>query len=164
MKSVFVTVGTTSFDELIACVSSEDAVQALRALGYSRLVLQIGRGSVRPDSAACPGIELRVFRYKDSIAEEIRSADLVVSHAGAGSCLETLGAGKPLLVVVNDGLMSNHQLELARQLHREGHLHYCTCSTLVETLRTMDLSALMPLLPGQPGKFASFLDRAVGLR
>lgn len=47
--------------------------------------------------------------------------------SGAGSCLEALGAGKPLLVVVNDKLMGNHQLELARQLHMDSHLLYCTC-------------------------------------
>ncbi|WAQ94271.1 ALG13-like protein [Mya arenaria] len=46
----------------------------------------------------------------------------------AGSCLETLGAGRKLLVVINEGLMDNHQLELANQLHLDGHLHYCTCS------------------------------------
>lgn len=46
---------------------------------------------------------------------------------GAGSCLEVLGAGKPLLVVVNDKLMDNHQLELAKKLQADGHLLYCTC-------------------------------------
>lgn len=49
------------------------------------------------------------------------------SSSGAGSCLEALGAGKPLLVVVNDKLMNNHQLEMARQLHMDSHLLYCTC-------------------------------------
>ncbi|XP_041076465.1 UDP-N-acetylglucosamine transferase subunit ALG13 homolog isoform X1 [Polyodon spathula] len=128
MKSVFVTVGTTSFDELISCVTSEDVIQALRELGYGRLVLQIGRGAVQPVPYSSAQFTLEVFRYKDSITEEIRTANLVISHAGAGSCLETLGAGTPLLVVVNDQLMNNHQLELARQLHQDGHLYYCTCS------------------------------------
>ncbi|XP_044538784.1 UDP-N-acetylglucosamine transferase subunit ALG13 homolog, partial [Gracilinanus agilis] len=47
---------------------------------------------------------------------------------GAGSCLEALEEGKPLVVVVNEKLMDNHQLELARQLHKEGYLFYCSCS------------------------------------
>ncbi|XP_047440835.1 UDP-N-acetylglucosamine transferase subunit ALG13 homolog [Mugil cephalus] len=164
MKTVFVTVGTTSFDELIESVTCSEAAQALKARGYERLVVQVGRGSLVPAADSCPQLRLEAFRFKDSIAEDIRQADLVISHAGAGSCLETLGAGKPLLVVVNDKLMDNHQLELARQLHRDGHLLYCTCSTLTETLRTMDLSVLLPFEPGQPKKFANFLDRALGFQ
>ena len=46
---------------------------------------------------------------------------------GAGSCLEVLEAGKPLVVVVNEKLMDNHQIELAQQLYNDGHLLYCTC-------------------------------------
>lgn len=164
MKTVFATVGTTSFDELIESVASSEAAQALKARGYERLVLQVGRGSVFPAADSCPHITLEAFRFKDSIAEDIKQADLVISHAGAGSCLEALGAGKPLLVVVNDKLMDNHQLELARQLHMDSHLLYCTCSTLTETLRTMDLSVLQPFPPGQPKNFADFLDRALGVK
>ncbi|KAM9375371.1 UDP-N-acetylglucosamine transferase subunit ALG13 [Pholidichthys leucotaenia] len=161
---VFVTVGTTSFDKLIETITSSEAVQALRARGYECLVLQVGRGSLLPDADSCPHILLEAFRFKDSIAQDIKQADLVISHAGAGSCLETLGAGKPLLVVINEKLMDNHQLELARQLHMDSHLLYCTCSTLTETLRTMDLSVLQPFMPGQPKKFANFLDKALGVQ
>ncbi|XP_051276643.1 UDP-N-acetylglucosamine transferase subunit ALG13 homolog [Dicentrarchus labrax] len=163
MKTVFVTVGTTSFDELIERITSSDTVQALKARGYERLVLQVGRGSLLPAADSCPNIRLEAFRFKDSIAADIRQADLVVSHAGAGSCLEALSAGKPLLVVVNDKLMDNHQLELARALHMDSHLLYCTCSTLTETVRTMDLSVLLPFHPGQPKHFANFLDKALGV-
>lgn len=164
MKTVFVTVGTTSFDELIETITTPEAVQAVKSRGYERLVLQVGRGSILPDADSSPHIELEAFRYKNSIAENIEQADLIISHAGAGSCLEALSAGKPLLVVVNDKLMDNHQLELARQLHADSHLLYCTCSTLIETLRTMDLSVLQPFLPGQPQQFANFLDRALGVQ
>ncbi|XP_008325117.1 UDP-N-acetylglucosamine transferase subunit ALG13 homolog [Cynoglossus semilaevis] len=164
MKTVFVTVGTTSFDELIETVTTSETVQAIKARGYERLVLQVGRGSVLPAADSCPHITLEAFRFKDSIAEDVKQADLVISHAGAGSCLEAMGAGKSLLVVVNDKLMNNHQLELAQRLHQDSHLLYCTCSTLTETLRTMDLSVLQPFLPGQPEKFANFLDNALGVQ
>ena len=41
--------------------------------------------------------------------------------------LEALNFGKPLVVVVNEKLMDNHQFELARHLHKDNHLLYCTC-------------------------------------
>ncbi|NXS54693.1 ALG13 transferase, partial [Brachypteracias leptosomus] len=104
------------------------------------------------------------FRYKDSLAEDLRRADLVISHAGAGSCLETLENGKALVVVINEKLMNNHQLELAKRLHRGGHVFYCSCSTLVETLQSMDLSTLKPFPSGQPEKFALFLDQVFGFQ
>ncbi|NXL03548.1 ALG13 transferase, partial [Mesembrinibis cayennensis] len=104
------------------------------------------------------------FRFKDSLAEDLGRADLVISHAGAGSCLETLEIGKPLIVVINEKLMHNHQLELAKRLHRDGHVLRCNCSTLVETLQSMDLSTLKPFPPGQPEKFALFLDKVVGIQ
>uniref|UniRef100_A0A8C5ICJ5 Uncharacterized protein n=1 Tax=Junco hyemalis TaxID=40217 RepID=A0A8C5ICJ5_JUNHY len=47
----------------------------------------------------------------------------------------------------------------------EAELSGCTCPpTLVETLQSMDLSALKPFPPGQPEKFASFLDKVFGLQ
>ncbi|NXH18579.1 ALG13 transferase, partial [Bucco capensis] len=104
------------------------------------------------------------FRFKESLAEDLMRADLVISHAGAGSCLETLEKGKPLIVVINEKLMNNHQLELAERLHKGGHVLYCNCSTLVETLQFMDLSKLKPFPPGQPDKFALFLDKIVGFQ
>ncbi|XP_072785362.1 UDP-N-acetylglucosamine transferase subunit ALG13 isoform X1 [Taeniopygia guttata] len=186
MKSVFVTVGTTSFEELIATARSPPALQALQSRGYQKLVLQVGRGSL-PQPSRCSALAVEAFRFKDSLAEDLQSADLVISHAGAGSCLETLEKGKPLIVVINDKLMDNHQLELAKQLHRDGCVLYCDCRygaaaavpagqehsvhmtaelriTLVETLQSMDLSALKPFPPGQPEKFASFLDKVLGLQ
>ncbi|XP_055459086.1 UDP-N-acetylglucosamine transferase subunit ALG13 homolog [Psammomys obesus] len=164
MKKVFVTVGTTSFDDLIACVATRDSLQILKRLGYNRLVLQIGRGTVVPEPFSTESFTLDVYRYKDSLKEDLQQADLVISHAGAGSCLESLEKGKPLVVVVNEKLMNNHQFELAKQLHKEGHLFYCTCSTLLELLQSMDLSTLKCYSPGQPEKFSAFLDKVVGLQ
>ncbi|XP_036768514.1 putative bifunctional UDP-N-acetylglucosamine transferase and deubiquitinase ALG13 isoform X3 [Manis pentadactyla] len=164
MKCLFVTVGTTSFDDLIACVSAHASRQIIKRLGYNRLVLQIGRGKVVPEPFSTESFTLDVYRYKNSLKEDLEKADLVISHAGAGSCLETLEKGKPLIVVVNEKLMNNHQLELAKQLHKDGHLLYCTCSTLPGLLQSMDLSTLKCFPPGQPEKFSAFLDKVVGLQ
>uniref|UniRef100_A0A8B9S066 UDP-N-acetylglucosamine transferase subunit ALG13 n=1 Tax=Accipiter nisus TaxID=211598 RepID=A0A8B9S066_9AVES len=101
--------------------------QVLQSRGYQKLVLQVGRGELKPAVRGSPALAVEAFRFKDSLAEDLRRADLVISHAGAGSCLETLEEGKPLIVVTNEKLMNNHQLELAKQLHRDGHVLYCNC-------------------------------------
>jgi len=41
--------------------------------------------------------------------------------------MEVLAANKPLLVVINEDLMDNHQLELAQQLYNDGHVLYSKC-------------------------------------
>ncbi|XP_078068201.1 putative bifunctional UDP-N-acetylglucosamine transferase and deubiquitinase ALG13 [Mustelus asterias] len=164
MESVFVTVGTTSFDQLIRQISSESSGRILQDLGYRKLILQIGRGSVEPKPLVGTDFTREVYRFKDSIADDIQNAALVISHAGAGSCLETLEAGKPLIVVINEKLMDNHQLELAKQLHQDGHLVYCTCSTLSETLQKLDFTSLKPFPPGHPERFSAFLDKVLGFQ
>ncbi|XP_065545963.1 putative bifunctional UDP-N-acetylglucosamine transferase and deubiquitinase ALG13 [Lathamus discolor] len=165
MRSALVTVGTTSFDDLVAAVCSPAALQVLQSLGYEKLVLQVGRCALDRALLGSPdvAVEVEAFRYKESLAEDLRRADLVISHAGAGSCLEALEKGKPLIVVINEKLMNNHQLELAKQLHKDGHVLYCNCSTLVETLQSMELRTLKPFPPGQPEKFALFLDQVFGI-
>ncbi|VFV42832.1 udp-n-acetylglucosamine transferase [Lynx pardinus] len=115
----------------------------IKSLGYDRLVLQIGRGKVVPEPFRTESFALDVYRYKDSLKEDLEKADLVISHAGAGSCLETLENRKPLVVVINEKLMNNHQLELAKQLHKDGHLFYCTCRVPTCTGRASPLLLLL---------------------
>ncbi|KAJ7382227.1 Glycosyltransferase 28 C-terminal domain [Desmophyllum pertusum] len=161
-KSVFVTVGTTSFDRLIETVSSKAFVELFEKLGYHSIVLQIGRGVYEPEIVNRKQFSMKYYRYKDSIAADIQRASLVISHAGAGSVLETLQAGRPLIVVINELLMDNHQLELASQLAEDGHLYYATCSTLEATIRKRNLSELKSFPPGKPELFSSFLDNIMG--
>jgi len=45
--------------------------------------MQIGRGQFEPVSTAQDSdMKVDYFRYKDSLAEDIHHADLVISHAG----------------------------------------------------------------------------------
>ena len=61
-------------------------------------------------SLAGVSVQIVILKFIDSIFQDMESADLVISHAGAGTCLEVLRLGKPLVVIVNKSLLGNHQV------------------------------------------------------
>ena len=160
-KSVFVTVGTTQFDALVKAMAEDETLETLREKGYGKVVLQIGTGKFVPEEGVRKGVNVTSFRLKPSIADDFASADLVISHAGAGSCLEALEAGKPLITVVNDTLMANHQTELAEELASNGFCFFCYPASLKSTLSALDTSQLKKYEPGQPERLANYLDSVI---
>lgn len=115
--TAFATVGTTQFDALTRALVSPEVTSLLARQGYTRLLLQIGRGAEPPLAASAgPAPPLRVewYRFKDSLEPDMHGAALLITHAGAGSIMEALKLFAPLLVVVNDALMDNHQEARAR--------------------------------------------------
>ena len=162
-KTLFVTVGTTKFDKLVETIISNDIIDNIVQSGYNKLIIQRGGGSCIVNADDINKLDVECYQFKDSIQDDIASADLVISHAGAGSVLETLTASKPLIVVVNEDLMGNHQYELAEKMAEEGHLYFCTCKTLSKTLRSKDLSLLKPLPPLNECLFGEFVDNVMGV-
>jgi beta-1,4-N-acetylglucosaminyltransferase len=89
-RSIFVTVGSTHFDELVEAVLSAEVLQAIRRRGFSRLIVQTGKykipgvreidGQWRWESG---GLKIEAWSYKEGIASVIDEADWVISHAGA---------------------------------------------------------------------------------
>lgn len=126
-ERIFLTVGTTEFDQLIETIDSSAFAACLQGLGCRLLILQIGRGAYEPktlpDDCARLGIRVEVFRFKPTLDREMKAADLIISHCGAGSILESLTLQKVFVVVVNDTLQGNHQEELATALAEEGYCH-----------------------------------------
>ncbi|KYN02204.1 PREDICTED: UDP-N-acetylglucosamine transferase subunit ALG13 homolog [Cyphomyrmex costatus] len=164
-KVVFVTVGTTKFDDLITTVLSRAVLEALSARNYKHLILQIGNSKLEPDCIAHYGFDkIEIFGLSPSIGEYMQLADLVISHAGAGSVLEALERRKHLIVVTNDLLMDNHQIELAEQLYKDEHLYYCTCKNLLHVIQTMDLTKLKPFTNDKSADIANFIDKVMGFR
>ncbi|KAL3819501.1 hypothetical protein ACJIZ3_005406 [Penstemon smallii] len=164
-KIVFVTVGTTSFDSLVKAVDTREVRQALFEKGYTHLLIQMGRGSYVPNKySGEPGNSLSVdyFTFSSSIAEFLKSASLVISHAGSGSIFETLRLQKPLIVVVNEDLMDNHQSELAEELADRKHLFCARPQMLYETISVMDLASLIVYQPGNATPVAKFIDKFIG--
>lgn len=157
---VFVTVGTTKFEQLINTVTTDEVLDILDKLGHTTLVLQYGNGNHK--EKCHPKLKLEYHKYYSNFEEEIERSSLVISHAGAGSCLEVLKKHKPLIVVINENLMDNHQTELAEQLQKLGYLYYCTCDMLKDTLSAVSLYNLKPYPKGEPKAFAQYLDKCMG--
>jgi len=134
----FVTVGTTKFGALVDALLEEKLLLSLHSLGFKELSIQSGDYEMESRLngldyvqevsnrngnlyAKSRGLNIRSRDYLPSIAQEMRNADLIIGHAGAGTCMEALSFSKPLLVVVNNKLLNNHQTELAERLALDEH-------------------------------------------
>jgi beta-1,4-N-acetylglucosaminyltransferase len=164
-RTIFVTVGTTQFTALVAASSSSAFLSAAHALGFSRVLIQHGRG---PPPAACPPHASRAaldfYALKPDISADLRACSLCVSHAGAGSVFEALRAGLPLLVACNPALADNHQEELAAAMAGGGHCAVARAPLSAEGL-SADLRAAVgahfaPLPAATPGAFVRAVDAA----
>lgn len=67
------------------------ALKAIKARGISKLLLQIGRGREENAKAAAQrdasnksngGVKIEYYRFKDSLLDDLKNAELVISHAG----------------------------------------------------------------------------------
>ncbi|KAK4356836.1 hypothetical protein RND71_022446 [Anisodus tanguticus] len=163
-RVVFVTVGTTCFDALVRAVDTPEVKNELFKKGYTNILIQMGRGSYIPTKSAVENESavLEYFTFSSSIADYLKEASLVISHAGSGSIFETLRLGKPLIVVVNEDLMDNHQSELAEELAERKHLLCARPQTLYETIADMDTRSLVPYQPGDAEPVAKLISRYLG--
>jgi UDP-N-acetylglucosamine transferase subunit ALG13 len=94
---IFVTVGTTKFDDLIQAVDD----LAGRGLLEDNVVCQIGAGSYLPKYC-------EHFSYKPSIDEYLEKAQLVITHGGS-TVLTLLKLQKPFISIANTALPGDHQ-------------------------------------------------------
>ncbi|XP_016998985.2 UDP-N-acetylglucosamine transferase subunit ALG13 [Drosophila takahashii] len=161
LNSVYITVGTTKFDALISAVTSEPALKALHNRKCTKLVIQHGNSQPLTEEEKLLisknyGILVEQYKFRPNI-EDIKSADLIIGHAGAGTCMDILNNRKHGLIVINDTLMDNHQLELAKQLASENYLYYCRVTDLDAQLTSLDFEALKPY-ETQPENLKKFVS------
>jgi beta-1,4-N-acetylglucosaminyltransferase len=163
---VFITVGTTEFDEFIEQIDNAQFVDALKQIHCQSLVLQIGRGKYEPrhlgDECGARGISFDCFRFKPTLDEEMKHADLIISHCGAGSIIECITLQKPFIVVVNSTLQGNHQTELADELAANSYCFSTYPEKLISVLHNDLLSSVSKLRQfpvGDPARiFAEYVD------
>ena len=188
-RRIFVTVGTTSFDALVGAVSDPRFLGPMGRPefgGYGSITVQYGRGEAPPYGEEGDGIEgameRSAYRFRPTLRPDMEGADLILSHAGAGSIMEGLElcalslpekeAGKDrtrrkrLVVVTNASLMGGHQSELAEALGERGHLLVVTDpADLVqeEVLRRIEDFVPVPFRGGDGGRdFAALVDGHFG--
>jgi len=63
--------------------------------------------------AQITALEIVSYAFKPSLLQDMREADLIICHCGAGTILEVLSLQKKAVGVINPILMDNHQKELA---------------------------------------------------
>ncbi|KAA8915480.1 hypothetical protein TRICI_002401 [Trichomonascus ciferrii] len=131
---VLVTTGATiPFEALIRSVLSEAVLKKFAELGFGKLLVQYGKGEKLFHACTAEHgnqpLTISGFDFVPDLGETMKQADLVISHAGTGSILDALRAGKKLIVVVNDSLMENHQLEIANEFANSNYLLMSNPST-----------------------------------
>jgi beta-1,4-N-acetylglucosaminyltransferase len=80
-QAVFVTVGTTKFDDLISVIQTESVLQEFANQQFGKVEIQYGRGAV-PQLPNDSIIEVETFDFKPSLHENFQNASLVISHGG----------------------------------------------------------------------------------
>ncbi|MDD2698434.1 MAG: glycosyltransferase [Arcobacteraceae bacterium] len=102
---IFVTVGTTKFDSLIKSVDEN-----LLDLDYE-VTMQISDGNYKP----------KHFEFTNEIQKYFREADVVITHAGAGSIYELLELGKKIIIVPNFDRIDKHQSDIADYMDKNNY-------------------------------------------
>ena len=142
-KKLFVTVGTTLFEDLIEATTSLIALEWMFQNGYTHLIVQYGKGQ-EPNNNVIKQyqdrIHIELYRFKSSLLPDMVQADTIICHAGAGTVMEALRLQKlRLIVVINSKLMDNHQTELADAMGTRHHLYVVRSpKDLIETTKIWD--------------------------
>lgn len=84
--SLFITVGSTGFDELISQVTTQAFLTSLTLLDITQVKIQYGSSEPifikNVQSYDGPRIDITGYNYKSSITEDMKGADIIISHAG----------------------------------------------------------------------------------
>ena len=138
---IFITVGTTEFDELIYAIDNDSFLKMVNTLKCKRLIIQIGRGTYSPkylmENCKQIGIEVEVYNFKPNLQSDMTSSNLIISHCGAGSILEVTAIKKELIVVVNNTLQDNHQIELSDALEEGLFCYSCIPKSIIQALENV---------------------------
>ncbi len=128
---IFVTVGTTYFEELVQEIDRLAGCGAVT----DRVFVQIGSGRYIPE-------HVEWVRYVDNMREVEEAADLVIC-AGGATVFKLLLLGKRFIATPNRQVKDDHQATLLRELEARG---WCSCCWDISKLGEL-LAAPSPCQP-----------------
>jgi UDP-N-acetyl-D-mannosaminouronate:lipid I N-acetyl-D-mannosaminouronosyltransferase len=129
---IFVTVGTTQYDSLIKAIDDHLSSDEFD------ISIQLADGEYTPKHHT-------FFRYTDHIEQHFNEADLVITHAGAGTVFQLLEDNKKMLVIPNQDRVDDHQLDLAHYVKKNNFANVCfDLSTILRCLIEADRSVYAP--------------------
>lgn len=123
---IFVTVGTTAFDSLIR------QVDIIAVESKIKFVCQIAHGRYTPKHCD-------FFRFKPSLKDDLRKANIVIAHGGAGTLFELMKMETKVIAVPNLDRIDAHQTDLINALASRNHIMAChKVSNLREALNMVE--------------------------
>jgi len=118
---LLVTVGTTPFKSLVNFLDNNLPPE-------TDATFQIGYGGIVTNNY--PSII-----FTDRIYELYESADVIITHAGAGTVFKLLEMKKKIVIVPNLERIDKHQQEIARYMNERNHALSCNnFSSLITTI------------------------------
>lgn len=123
-RTLFITVGSTKFDQLIEAVQLANDNGSLEKFIYKfnldSIIIQYGRSAVIPKLTVPINCECLDYFPPERLPKLLRDSTVIISHGGAGTIFEVLRSKSPNLeafvVVENETLMNSHQSELVDSL------------------------------------------------
>ena len=79
--TVFATVGSTRFDDLLESLWADDFLSHLSQF-HSTLIVQCGMDKLFHREFSQASIDVKCFSYSNSLSSHINESDLVISHGG----------------------------------------------------------------------------------
>ncbi|MCD9497746.1 PssE/Cps14G family polysaccharide biosynthesis glycosyltransferase [Photobacterium carnosum] len=117
---ILITVGTTSFDELI-----KQTDIFFQKNGNHEIKYQISNGIYKPISGG-------YFDFTKNISEIYDWADCIITHAGAGNIYKLLELNKLIIVVPNLNRVDKHQSDITNFIQEKKYGLVCWNLSLFE--------------------------------
>lgn len=127
---VFVTVGHTRFDALFK------EIDRISKNGDWLFTHQISDGLYTPKSGES-------FTFTQNIKEFYIDADVIITHAGAGTVFELLELNKKIIVVNNTNRVDSHQGDLTKYVRKHNYALACNSLNELET-QLLSISSFGP--------------------